>query len=40
MPRPVLNFDFGNVGRQVLVELENGVLNHTANRQAGKPTRR
>ena len=30
----VLNFDFGNSGGKYLVEMENGVLNHTANRQA------
>ncbi len=29
-----LNFDFGSTGGKYLVELENGVLNHTANRQA------
>ena len=29
-----LNFDFGDSGGQYLVELENGVLNHTADRQA------
>jgi alkyl sulfatase BDS1-like metallo-beta-lactamase superfamily hydrolase len=29
-----LNFDFGNSGGQYLVELENGVLNHTAEMQA------
>ena len=29
-----LNFDFGNSGGRYLVELENGVLNHTANRQS------
>ena len=29
-----LNFDFGNAGGTYLVELENGVLNHTAGRQA------
>jgi alkyl sulfatase BDS1-like metallo-beta-lactamase superfamily hydrolase len=27
-----LNFDFGNSGGTYLVELENGVLNHTAGR--------
>jgi alkyl sulfatase BDS1-like metallo-beta-lactamase superfamily hydrolase len=32
--KAVLNFDFGAAGEQYLVELENGVLNHTANRQA------
>jgi alkyl sulfatase BDS1-like metallo-beta-lactamase superfamily hydrolase len=31
--RAVLNFDFGEAGKYVL-EMENGVLNHTANRQA------
>ncbi|WP_105903100.1 alkyl/aryl-sulfatase [Vibrio gangliei] len=30
----VLNFDFGQKGQQYKVELENGVLNHTANSQA------
>jgi alkyl sulfatase BDS1-like metallo-beta-lactamase superfamily hydrolase len=30
-----LNIDFGNSGGQYLVELENGVLNHTADAQAG-----
>jgi alkyl sulfatase BDS1-like metallo-beta-lactamase superfamily hydrolase len=29
-----LNFDFGEAGGKYLVEMENGVLNHTANRQA------
>lgn len=29
-----LNFDFGSSGGPYLVELENGVLNHTAGRQA------
>jgi alkyl sulfatase BDS1-like metallo-beta-lactamase superfamily hydrolase len=29
-----LNFDFGDSGGPYLVELENGVLNHTAGRQA------
>jgi alkyl sulfatase BDS1-like metallo-beta-lactamase superfamily hydrolase len=29
-----LNFDFGNSGGTYLVELENGVLNHTAGRHA------
>ena len=29
-----LNFDFGDSGGQYLVELENGVLNHTADLQA------
>ena len=29
-----LNFDFGDTAGKYLVELENGVLNHTANRQA------
>ena len=29
-----LNFDFGDSGGKYLVELENGVLNHTADRQA------
>lgn len=29
-----LNFDCGDSGGKYLVELENGVLNHTANRQA------
>jgi alkyl sulfatase BDS1-like metallo-beta-lactamase superfamily hydrolase len=29
-----LNFDFGDTGGKYLIELENGVLNHTANRQA------
>jgi hypothetical protein len=32
--RVALNFDFGDTGGKYLVELENGVLNHTANRQA------
>ena len=31
----VFNFDFGDSGGKYLVELENGVLNHTANHQAG-----
>ena len=31
--KAVLNFDFGEAGKYVL-EMENGVLNHTANRQA------
>jgi alkyl sulfatase BDS1-like metallo-beta-lactamase superfamily hydrolase len=31
----VLNFDFGNSGKYT-VELENGVLNHTANAQSPK----
>ena len=31
--KAVLNFDFGDTGKY-LVELENGVLNHTADRQA------
>jgi alkyl sulfatase BDS1-like metallo-beta-lactamase superfamily hydrolase len=30
----VLNFDFGDTGGKYLIELENGVLNHTADRQA------
>jgi alkyl sulfatase BDS1-like metallo-beta-lactamase superfamily hydrolase len=30
--KAVLNFDFGSDGKYV-VELENGVLNHTANQQ-------
>lgn len=29
-----LNFDFGDSGGKYLVELENGVLNHTADKQA------
>ena len=29
-----LNFDFGNEDGKYLVELENGVLNHTAGAQA------
>jgi alkyl sulfatase BDS1-like metallo-beta-lactamase superfamily hydrolase len=29
-----LNFDFGDSGGKYLVELENGVLNHTADLQA------
>jgi alkyl sulfatase BDS1-like metallo-beta-lactamase superfamily hydrolase len=29
-----LNFDFGNSGGKYLVELENGVLNHTKDRQS------
>lgn len=29
-----LNFDLGNSGGRYLIELENGVLNHTGNRQA------
>jgi alkyl sulfatase BDS1-like metallo-beta-lactamase superfamily hydrolase len=28
------NFDFGNDGGKYLVEVENGVINHTANAQA------
>lgn len=31
--KAVLNFDFGDTGKY-LIELENGVLNHTADRQA------
>jgi alkyl sulfatase BDS1-like metallo-beta-lactamase superfamily hydrolase len=31
--KAVFNFDFGDAGKYVL-EMENGVLNHTANRQA------
>lgn len=31
-----LNFDFGNGGGKYLVELENGVLNHTASIQSDK----
>jgi alkyl sulfatase BDS1-like metallo-beta-lactamase superfamily hydrolase len=31
--KAVLNFDFGDAGKYVL-EMGNGVLNHTANRQA------
>ena len=30
----MLNIDFGGSGGQYLLELENGVLNHTADRQA------
>ncbi|MFO1152599.1 MAG: alkyl sulfatase dimerization domain-containing protein [Rhodospirillales bacterium] len=33
--KAVLNFDFGDAGKYV-VEMENGVLNHTADRQADK----
>jgi alkyl sulfatase BDS1-like metallo-beta-lactamase superfamily hydrolase len=32
--KAVLNFDFGDTGGKYLIELENGVLNHTADRQA------
>jgi alkyl sulfatase BDS1-like metallo-beta-lactamase superfamily hydrolase len=32
--KAVLNFDFGQGGGKYLVEMENGVLNHTAGRQA------
>ncbi|MBK4723287.1 MBL fold metallo-hydrolase [Azospirillum sp. YIM DDC1] len=32
--KAVLNFDFGEADGKYLVEMENGVLNHTANRQA------
>jgi alkyl sulfatase BDS1-like metallo-beta-lactamase superfamily hydrolase len=32
--KAVLNFDFGDTGGKYLIELENGVLNHTAERQA------
>jgi alkyl sulfatase BDS1-like metallo-beta-lactamase superfamily hydrolase len=28
------NFDFGNTGGKYLIELENGVLNHTKDKQA------
>lgn len=31
-----LNIDFGATGGKYLLELENGVLNHTANAQSGK----
>lgn len=34
--KAVLNFDFGKSGGKYLVELENGVLNHTAGQQADK----
>ncbi|MNR15105.1 SCP-2 sterol transfer family protein [compost metagenome] len=30
----MLNFDFGDTGGKYKVELENGVLNHTANAEA------
>jgi alkyl sulfatase BDS1-like metallo-beta-lactamase superfamily hydrolase len=30
----VLNFDFGDSGGTYLIEMENGVLNHTANKQS------
>jgi alkyl sulfatase BDS1-like metallo-beta-lactamase superfamily hydrolase len=33
----VFNFDFGDQGGKYLVELSNGVLNHTADAQAEKP---
>ncbi|MGL5814614.1 alkyl/aryl-sulfatase [Aeromonas sp.] len=32
--KAVLNFDFGDTGGKYKVELENGVLNHTANAEA------
>ncbi|MGY3857977.1 alkyl/aryl-sulfatase [Aeromonas intestinalis] len=32
--KAVLNFDFGDTGGKYKVELENGVLNHTANSEA------
>jgi alkyl sulfatase BDS1-like metallo-beta-lactamase superfamily hydrolase len=32
--KALLNFDFGGPDGKYIVELENGVLNHTANRQA------
>lgn len=32
--KAVLNFDLGDSGGKYLVEMENGVLNHTANRQS------
>jgi alkyl sulfatase BDS1-like metallo-beta-lactamase superfamily hydrolase len=32
--KAVLNFDFGDSGGKYFVELQNGVLNHTANHQA------
>lgn len=32
--KTALNFDFGNTGGKYLMELENGVLNHTKDKQA------